>query len=501
MTALPRTLARLARLVRRRWAAPRVRRLGMASAGVIAASGALVVGWPRPSDQPPTSAVVAEAPFVHALVERGTVSASRMLLYASTIAGVQAKLIDIVAEGTAVRTGDVLFRLDPVPFEEQVARETAVVAAAEAELLRAREDLRLEEMKTASDADAAQEQLSAAEAGLVSERDGRGPLALVEAEVAANDAARERRLAETTVGDMRALLQQGFVTRVELERAEEALRQADDRQRLATLKLETLRTYDRPAALDRSRAGVSSARKGVESAAEAGRARLMQRRADVALAVNRLAEAQQRLRVASDRLSRTTVRSTSDGLVVYRELFFGSDKRKPLPGDEVWPSQPLVAVPDSSQLIVETRVREIDLHKVSSSQRVTVTVDAYPGVVLPARVVTVGALAQDDPARAGTRFFPVTVQLLGTDARLRTGMSARVSIEVAAFDRVTVVPLSAIVDDGGVTRVTVVTPFGRESRVVDVLAENDQVAAIRQGVTAGDTVLLVDPARPAGSLP
>src|SRR5262249_10629494 len=158
-----------------------------------------------------------------------------------------------------------------------------------------------------------------------------------------------------------------------------------------------------------------------------------QRRAIVALAETRASEARARLAHALDLVDRTTVRSETAGLVVYRELFFGADKRKPQPGDEVWPNQPLVAVPDPAQLVIETRVREVDLHKISTSQPVTVRVDAYPDLRLPAAVSSIGALALEDPARAGKRFFPVTITLLNADDRLRTGMTSRVDIETTSL--------------------------------------------------------------------
>ena len=345
-------------------------------------------------------------------------------------------------------------------------------------------------MRAATDADAAREQVNAAEAAFASEREGRAPLALAEAEVAANEAARDLQQARTAAADMRALLQKGFVTRLEADRADQQLRQAEDRDRLAALRLRTLREFEQPAAIDKSRAGLAAARKGLDSTAEVGRARLAQRRAAVMLIDGRVRETRQRLAAARDRVDRTTVRATTTGLVVYRELFFGTDRRKPQPGDEVWPSQPLVAVPDSSQFIVDTRVREIDLHKVSSSQRVAVTLDAYPDLSLAATVATIGALAQDDQSRAGTRFFPVTVKLVDTDPRLRTGMTARVDIRVSSIDRALVVPVQAVVEEGGATRCYVVTRTGREPRAVRVAARNEIVAAIADGLAVGETVWL-----------
>jgi HlyD family secretion protein len=186
------------------------------------------------------------------------------------------------------------------------------------------------------------------------------------------------------------------------------------------------------------------------------------------------------------------VRADAAGLTVYRDLFFGSDRRKPQVGDEVWSNQPLIAVPDGSHLTVDTRVREIDLRRLSEGQSVTIRVDAYPDARLAGRVSLVGALAQADQSRAGTRYFPVTVQILENDPRLRTGMTAEVDIRAASITGALVVPQMAVFGDGS-SRYLVVLRKEPVREPVTVVAENETHAAIAGRVQAGDRVLLVDP--------
>src|SRR5207253_118898 len=123
----------------------------------------------------------------------------------------------------------------------------------------------------------------------------------------------------------------------------------------------------------------------------------------------------------------------------------------------------------------------------------------YPGLRLPGAVVTVGALAQEDASRAGKRFFPVTIKLTQLDNRLRTGMSARVDIEVTSIPHAIVVPLQAVVEQDGVARCAVLEPTGVNIRVVEVTGRNELVAAIGNGIAAGETVLFLDPSSPRWS--
>lgn len=478
-----------------RGATGRSRRLGLTSASLAAVAMTAIHVWPASPGDPASTAVVVEAPFRDTLLERGTVDSARTMLYGSTIAGAQAKILSIVAEGLAVEPGDVLVRFDPAPFEQLADREQASVAQADAERLRAREDLRQEQMRAEAETETAREQVGFAQTALASERDGKGPLAVAEATAAAHGADRELTRARASLEDMQALLKQGFVTRVEVDRADQAVRDAEDHARIAALRMETLTHFEQPAAIDKSRADVAAAAKALGASTESAESRLAQRRAASSLAESRLDEARARLSHAREMVDRTTVRSATAGLVVYRELFFGTDKRKPEPGDEVWPNQPIVAVPDQDHLVVESRVRELDLHKLSPNARVAVSVDAYPGLALPGTVSMVGALAQEDATRAGTRFFPVTVTLLQADPRLRTGMTARVEIEVTSIAHALVVPIQALVREQGVTRCYVVTRSGTVRRDVDVAARNDLVAAIRTGLRVGETVLIPDPAR------
>ena len=293
------------------------------------------------------------------------------------------------------------------------------------------------------------------------------------------------------------LLEEKFITRAEFERAEQALSRAEDQARLAASRRDSLVRYERPAAASRAESELNAAREGLTRQGEVVSARAAQRRAVLEVTKNHVEEVRARIAFFTDQIDRATIRAQGPGLVVYRDLFFGSDRRKPQVGDEVFPNQPIIALPDSSQLVVETRVREIDLHKVSAAQPVQVRVDAYPDLRLTAAVGAVGALAQEDPARAGAKFFPLTVQLTSSDPRLRTGMTATVEIEVSALPSAIVVPVEAVFDDHG-QRYLVVLRNGRaERRPVKLAAENDSMAAIAEGVQAGDAVLLVDPTVPS----
>ncbi|HUF46745.1 MAG TPA: HlyD family efflux transporter periplasmic adaptor subunit, partial [Vicinamibacterales bacterium] len=455
----------------------------------------LAVVWivPGPAVQPWPTAVVREAAFTESIVESGAIGAQRMMIYSNRLAGTQAKIVEIAAEGSSVQAGDLLVRFDPSGLEQAVQKDEAALRQEQSELLRAREDLRLERLRAQTELDAARQDVIFADRDLTNELEGRGTVQVAEAQAAAAEAARELERTRRAHDDARSLLDQQFVTRSEVERAEHAWRRAGEVDRIARLKLESLTRYERPAAVEQSRARLHAAGQASIRLSEGAAARLAQRGAAVALMLARTDEIEMRLRLLREQIANTTIRADGSGLVVYRDLFFGSDKRKPQVGDEVWPNQPIIALPDSSQLIVETRVREADLHKVAASQRVVVRVDAYPQLRLAAAVTLVGALAAQDESRAGTKYFPVTVKLLESDSRLRTGMTARVDIEVASLAHALVVPAQAVFMRDGYPICYVLRNGTPELRTVEIAGDNGVEIGISRGLMPGETVLLSDP--------
>jgi len=469
-------------------------RMTAISVGVLSLLGGAAFVVPYETNAPGPTAVARHGVLVEQLVEPGTVSSGRLFLYGSSISGAQAKILEIVPEGRLVSPGDVLLRFDASGFEQNLARDEAAHRQAEAEQRQAQEELRLERLRAEGDLVEAQQQVGYAQSELANQTEGKGRLALAEVEAAFADATREVARTRATYADMQPMLNRGFITRVELDAADQARRRAEEQLRLAELRRDVMVEYERPAASARSKADVDDARQALSRERETVKARVAGREAAVQAATSRVDEIRARIGLLRDQIARCIVRSDAAGMVVYRDLFFGNDKRKPQVGDEVWSNQPLIALPDVGQLTVETRIREIDLHHVSVGSPVRVTVQAYPDLRLRGRIGLIGALAASDPARAGTKFFPVTVVLEEADSRLRTGMSAQVEITVATREGATLVPVHAVFDVAGRSTLYVLDHRRRVvARPVDVAAQNDRDAAIAAGVSAGETVLLADP--------
>jgi HlyD family secretion protein len=441
-------------------------------------------------------ATVAAGPFKVTIVESGTLQAVRSVTYASQIQSNQAKIIAMAPEGKLVQKGDMLLLFDAAPFEEEIRKSEALLQQAQADLEKAQQDLKLQAIANREDKAVARQKLERSELELKDVSEGKGKLREEEAAAAVLNAERELQKAETAFEDLRPLLAEGFITKQELERAEQQVAHQKQELALAQRRKGALMDYGRPLELSAARADATLSRENYKELEVASDYRLGQKRAAIQAAQARIQELVAKLNLARQQLSKTEVRADVPGIVVYKDVFFGSEQRKPQVGDQVWANQPLLILPDISKMLVESKVRETDIHKVEKNQNVRVRVEAYPELRLTGKVNLVGTLAQEERERRGTKFFGVTILVNESEQRLRPGMTSRVEIEVEERGDSLYVPLDAVFERGGRHVVYVLSGRRVSERDVVLGPSNQDFVVVDRGLRRGERVALRDPEAP-----
>jgi HlyD family secretion protein len=489
------------------WSRAHPRRAGLAAVGLV---GLSALAWNLVGGEEAgvhLVAAVQEGPFEVTVVESGTLQALRSVTYSSQIPGNQAKVVHLVPEGSLVKEGDLIIGLDPSPFAEEARRAEAQLAQARAERVKAEQDLKLQALQNQEQLAEAHSKVRLAELELASVMEGRGKLEEAESEAAVANARRELEKAIANYDDLKPLLAEGFITQLELDRARQAVDKAREDLKLLEIKHRTFKEFTRPADIEGSRAAVGTNKEGLRQVESAAEYRLSQARAALELAASKSAELAAKLEENRRHLAACEIRATHSGIVIYQDVFFGSERRKVQVGDQVWPNQPLAILPDLSQMVVATRIRETDIHKVEKGQRVMVTPDAYPELRLQGRVNLIGTLAQEEreesstrPRRSFGKFFDLSVLVEDSDPRLRPGMSARVELLVDQIPKARYVPLEAVFERGG-RRYCYVLRRGRaEAKEVLTGPSNDHHIVIEAGLELGERVLLSDPVEPGRPL-
>lgn len=154
----------------------------------------------------------------------------------------------------------------------------------------------------------------------------------------------------------------------------------------------------------------------------------------------------------------------------------------------------LFTIADLSTLLVKAAINEVDIGKVSRGDTVRITVDAFPGDTAAGvvRLVPPAARQQDR-----IRVFDVEIVVTSGHRILRPGMTANVRIAGPVRSDVVRVPVEAVFYVEGKPIVYKVTN-GASTPVPIVLGLSDlSYVEIADGLAAGDSVALEDPAQAA----
>jgi len=155
-------------------------------------------------------------------------------------------------------------------------------------------------------------------------------------------------------------------------------------------------------------------------------------------------------------------------------------------GDLAKPDTPLLRIVNLDTLQTTVHVVERDYEQLRKGQQATVTVDAWPGETFNGIVERVAPVI--DPT---TRTALVHLEIKNTNRKLKPGMYARVSITSDAPHSSTLVPITAIKEEGEETCVYVVagTPPIATRHDVRTGMNTGTVVEIIKGVSEGDLVI------------
>ncbi len=194
-----------------------------------------------------------------------------------------------------------------------------------------------------------------------------------------------------------------------------------------------------------------------------------------------------------------TFRAPMAGLVVLQSLErTGGTQAQYAVGDTVNPGRSFMKIVDTSSMQLEASASQAETSDLRVGEEANVSLDAFPGLVFPGTVYSVGALARASMFESVyVRSVPVMIRIKGQDSRLLPDMSGAADIVLDRAENKPLVPLEALHQDGGQHFVYLKRGTGFEKRFVKVGLKNDTQAAVVSGLSSGDEVALTIP--PAAS--
>ena len=364
-------------------------------------------------------------------------------------------ILEIIPEGTLVKKGDFLVRLDDAGLQKELLRQRISVHQANANLVKAQADVEAAKL-------ALQEYLS----GTFRQNEEQ----LESAEFVAKE---NFRRAEEYLAYSQKLAAKGYVSEAQLEADQFAVEKAAKELDLAQTRLEVLRTHTQKAKVNDLNASILTTEARLESARNSYELELTQERE------------------IEDQIVNCTILSPADGEVTY-----ANENNKGVviaEGEEVRENQTIIRLPDSSRLLVQAKINESRVEQVKTGMKCRITIDAIRDVELEGSVQSVSDYPWPafDRYRAHIKEYGTKIIINDAPKGLRTGMTAKVTILSDLIEDALQIPLPAVFRKKGQAYCLVAGEEEElELREIELGPNNMSHAVVRSGLQEGESVVI-----------
>lgn len=198
------------------------------------------------------------------------------------------------------------------------------------------------------------------------------------------------------------------------------------------------------------------------------------------------------LEKAQKDLDDLTLTASAEGLVVYGENWANNGQKFQI-GDQPWPGQVIITLPDLSAMESETYVNEVDVSKVSVGQKVIVKLDAFQDSIFIGKISSIAKLGKNKNYDSDIKVFDVHVDIDGISEILKPGMTTSNQIIVNETPNKFFVPHEAIFNEDNKFLVYKKNGSGFEETEVKIGIKSEDFIVIEEGLNIGDFVALRNP--------
>lgn len=446
----------------------------------------------EPNEQPGVVPVtVVRESFEVGITERGLVRPAKISPIKSQVSSNQAKIVWMIKEGSVVNKGDVVARFDTKPFLDELSRAERDSGDAQATLIAAQKLLLMQQEEEEGRIEEAERKVEIAGIEAQNIKEGAGPLERKQVEQRAKKAERGFRLAKSNYEDMEVLLKRGHASLRERDKASDELETAREQLNVAREELYNFDTYKWPKMIREAELLVNGANSELQRVKVTAELQVQNKRVQVEKSRRNVANREAVRKKAKKDLENCEVKAPTDGILLYSVLPRETGRRKIQIGDSVWVGQTFLEVPDTSELIVEVQIREIDVAKIAEGMPATIELDAFPGTSFDGVVEVIASLAKDDGKNSNIRRFYARIKLLEKSDNIHVGMSATVAITYHSVVDALTVPAGAVLIKEEKTMVEKHSEGAVELVPVELGARGVNRVEVLSGLKEGD---LVNPA-------
>jgi len=425
----------------------------------------------------------------------GELEAMRSTSITSSIKGDLGKIIYLVSDGVSVNKNDVLIKMDPTPFEENIGELKRQIREQQSKLAILERIVVWETSQVEHEEKAGEIEIEAAKLEINKMIYGDGPIEESRLKSLVQKSYAKYKELKSFANDLVELQAKDLLSPVELKQAENKLAEEEEAYQSAKLQYDSFVNHTQPMQIKKAEIALKRSKNKYEEILKSGAFRIAKAQSQLDQSIQELNDLQHQLRNAEQQMLLTEIKAPNPGMVVLKEEFRNGQRRKPRLGDVVMKNQPILDLPDLGVMLVKTKVREIDLYKIQLGTSSSVEMDAYPELRFQGKIMSIGVLAVSDIVKASDeKYFDVIVKLDSSDPRLRPGMTARIVLHAARVENKYSIPIQAVYEFHKNYYCFVKNKNGCLAVPIETGFSNEHWVEIKSGINANVLVLLSMPA-------
>jgi HlyD family secretion protein len=463
--------------------------------------------WGQEARQEVKGARAKRGALTLSVVQRGNLAARDAISIKSEIEG-QSTIIQLIPEGTQVKVGDVLCKLDTSELVDKKLAQEISVQNAEAAFTKAKAQYDIQASQNKSDIETAERKLRFATLDLEKYEKGDYGQKLKESEDKILLAEQERAQSENNFNWSKTLADQGFLTKTELDGDSIRFQSSAVKYEQAKVAKSLLERYDHPRKLSELQADLKEAERGLERAHLKATSLIVDYEAGLRSSEAKLKLEREKLNKFTDQIEKSVIKAPAEGMVVYARIEGGGRMGGEAPiqeGSQIRERQEILQIPRTGGMIAEASVHESALKQVTAGLPCKIQVDALPGFIFDGEVQYVAMLPDKASwwANPNQRLYKtqvlirpaatLTPEMAEAYEEMRPGMSCSIEVFADTIADCIHVPVQCIVMHKGETIAFVMEGGKPVQKTVKVGRANEKFVEVVQGLSENDEVLLAPP--------
>ena len=453
----------------------------------------------------------------------GELRARNQIEVRNTLEG-ETTIIEIIPEGTLVKQGDLLVKLNGEPIQTRLDEEALQLESARASMVEAEQSYQIQLSENESSKRQADLKLALAQLDLEQWKKGEVESKKLDLDHALERTTKDESRLNDKVKQSRTLKEKGYYSQDQLQQDELAHEQAEAALEKAKLDKKVYWEFQYPKDEKKKLSDVEEAQAEKERALRQNESKLASKEADRNNKRQSLTIRQQKHTKAIEQLAASVIKAPSAGLVVYSTSMensrWGNDEGPLQVGKKIYPNELLIILPDTTEMIASVKVHESLAGRIRPGLTASVKVDAAGERRFTGKVESIGILAEQTSRWMDPNLREYTVKIaLETPAIQQSGegvpggssgatastskshglkpsMRAEAEVFLGKVNDAITIPIQAVFSDGLVRYVH--TPDSRGGnrylrRPVAIGRRSDRFAEIKSGLQPGQQVLIRKP--------